>query len=414
MACARESIIIVIPEVPYPLRANGLSLRYLPIIERLSKTKTIDLLITGEHTADAASITALKVHCRNISFINYSEAKHGGSLAKLFTRASFFLPWTMPRGWIQYGWKSILQSAQEATSNEIYDIVICVTGYNYPVASRINGMKLITDFVDSPSLLVKRNVIGSHRASAIRKFEWFKLINWEAKIIRRADAVVYISDIDAAAVPGVLTPGRQRNVIPNGFSASEFTTNRESTVRSPNIGFVGNMSYYPNIEAVQWLHQHVYIPLHEKYGNLHLYIIGRTPDASVIQLARDEHVHVTGAVENIWPYLNAIDIFVFPLRRGAGLKNKILEALYAKRPVVTTPVGNEGLDAVSGRDLIVCKKPGEFRRAVEELLESPSDCERLGGVGHEFVVERFGWDGVLNAYERLVNESKPGVASYID
>lgn len=401
---ARTSILIVIPEVPYPLRANGLSLRYLPIIERLSRTGDVDLLITGAHSPDAGIDAALKAHCGKITYINYAEAKHCGPLAKLFTRASFFLPWAMPRGWIQYGWKSILQAVRSATEKKTYDVVVCVTGYNYPVAASIRGKRLIVDFVDSPSLLAKRNVIGSHRTAAVRKFEWMKLVNWEAKIIRRADATAYISEIDAAAIPAPLTPGRRRSVIPNGFSAAEYLPEREPSVRTPNLGFIGNMSYYPNIESVQWLHDRVYKPLREKYNDLNLYIIGRTPDESIVRLGRDEHVHVTGAVDNIWPFVNAVDIFVFPLLRGAGLKNKILEALFARRPVVTTPIGNEGLDAVTGRDLIVCKEPAEFIRAVEGLLESPSARERLGAAGHDFVAGRFGWDGVLDSYEQLVNK----------
>jgi glycosyltransferase involved in cell wall biosynthesis len=402
MTDTRKKILLVLPEVPYPLRANGLSLRYFPVIERLSRSCSLDLLITGRHSVDAGIISALSGYCRKITCIQYPDAGRCGALTKLTTRISFALPWAMPRGWIQYGRKDIQRSVAKATENETYDFVICVAGYNYPVAAGVRCRKFIADFVDSPSLLAARNAIGSSRPAAVRKYEWLKMMNWEAKIIRKADAAVYISGLDAGYIPALLTPGRRRTVIPNGFSADEYTDSAAPSVQRPNIGFLGNMSYFPNIESAHWLHDRVFKPLREKHKNLNLYIIGRSPDASIAKLAENRNVQVTGAVENIWPFINAVDIFVFPLLRGAGLKNKILEALYAGRPVVTSPIGNEGLDAVPGRDLIVCKEPAEFRREIDRLLRSPAERTRLGEAGRRFVSGTFGWERGLAAYEKLL------------
>lgn len=400
----RKKILIIIPEIPWPLRASGVSVRYLPIIEHLSNTFALDLLITGSHRVNIEVENALKSLCENIIVINYKEANRCGFWTKFFTRWTFFFPWAMPRGWIQYGWKKILLTLKNATADEKYDVVVCVSASNYNVASNVKTRKLVVDFVDSPSLLVKRNVIGSRRAAPIRLFEWLKTLNWEAKIIRKADAAVYISHFDAEYIPSCLTREKRRIVIPNGFSAIDYSPDLNSAVKSPNIGFLGNMSYYPNKESAIWLHDNIYKPLREYHKNLHLYIIGREPDESITNLGRDPQVHITGEVENIWPFVNAVDVFVFPLQRGAGQKNKVLEAMYAKRPVVTSFVGNEGLGAVAGRDLIVCDEPVEYTRAIEILLESPLEHERLGNAGYQFVLDRFGWSAILKDFERIINE----------
>lgn len=400
----KKKILIITPEIPWPLRASGVSIRYLPLIERLSNTYTLDLLITGSHRASIEVENALKRFCRNITFINYAEANRCGFWTKFFTRLTFFFPWAMPRGWMQYGGKKILLAIKKATAAEEYDVVVCVSGFNYTAASVIRTRKLIVDFVDSPTLLAKRNVIGSRRTAAVRLFEWLKTLNWEAKIIRKADATVYISHVDAEYIPACLTRGKRRMVIPNGFSAIDYSPDLNSAVKSPNIGFLGNMSYFPNIESAKWLHDSIYKPLREHRKDLNLYIIGREPDESITNLGRDPQVHITGEVENIWPFVNAVDVFVFPLQRGAGQKNKVLEALYAKRPVVTSFVGNEGLGAVVGRDLIVCDKPVDYKRAVEILLDLPSERERLGNAGHQYIVDRFGWDAILRDFECLVNK----------
>jgi len=399
-----KSVLIILPEFPYPFRANGLSLRYFPIIEHLSKRCVIDLIITGKYSADPEIIKVLDNYCRKTTYISYPTASKGIKIAKFIIWSTFLFPWAMPRSWIQYERKNIMKAFKSATDQDTYDVVICVTGYNYPLVMGITGRKLIVDFVDSPSLLAKRNVIGSSRTAVVRKYEWLKMVNWEAKIIRKADSTIYISPIDAGYVPSILTPGKQRTVIPNGYSAAEYTASIEPSVRTPNIGFLGNMSYFPNIESVQWLYNNIFKPLREKRKNLTLYIIGRSPDESIVQLTDDQNVHVTGLVENIWPYINAIDVFVFPILRGGGLKNKILETMFAKRPVVTTSIGNEGLNAVSGRDLIICREPDEFRQTIERLLESPSERQQLGTSGHRYVVDRFAWEKFLKTYEMIVSE----------
>ena len=79
-----------------------------------------------------------------------------------------------------------------------------------------------------------------------------------------------------------------------------------------------------------------------------------------MRLAERPGVVVTGTIDDIWSYVNGIDIFVFPLWRGVGVKNKIIEAMYARRPVVTTLVGNEGIEGTVGRDLLVCHTAEEF------------------------------------------------------
>ena len=127
---------------------------------------------------------------------------------------------------------------------------------------------------------------------------------------------------------------------------------------------------------------------------------------------------VTGGVDDVWPYINGIDVFLFPLLQGAGLKNKILEAMYAGRPVVTTEIGNEGIDAVPGKEFVLCRTPGEFQREAIRLLNSPEERVRIGNFGHALVTEKFSWAPILAAFENLtlgvVPSSDPGSKPQMD
>jgi glycosyltransferase involved in cell wall biosynthesis len=213
---------------------------------------------------------------------------------------------------------------------------------------------------------------------------------------------VYISDVDAASVPPKMGPVSSRHVIPNGIFGQNSTGSADTGIPSPNIGFLGNMSYPPNIEAVHWLYEKVFIPLRGKRTNLSLIIIGRNPVDSIRDLGRQPGVFVTGTVEDIWPYVNSIDLFAFPLRVGAGMKNKILEVMYARKPVLTTKIGNEGINAVPGRDLLICRTREEFQKEATRLLEQTRERIRIGNSAHEFVAGNYSWDRILKNYEELI------------
>jgi glycosyltransferase involved in cell wall biosynthesis len=97
-----------------------------------------------------------------------------------------------------------------------------------------------------------------------------------------------------------------------------------------------------------------------------------------------------------------VDVFVFPLLMGAGLKNKILEAMGAGRPVITTAIGNEGIDAVDGEDIAIRETPEEFRMETVRLLRSPDARRAMGDSARRFVRDRFSWDRILPRYEEIV------------
>ena len=311
----RKEILLILPEVPQALRDSGISIRYIPLIESIYKDCVLDILIISKDPPLVASDSILKSYCRNIFTVTHPNANKISWINKLHTRLRFLLPWSLPRSWVAYGADIIKEKVRDITKGIHYKTIICVSGYNYPYISAISTERVVIDFIDSPSVLAWRNVIGSKRSFIIRLYETIKTFMWEAKIIRNTDASLYISSSDVKVIPAFLAPMKKRHVIRNGYSAADYTTETIESIKQPSIGFLGNMSYYPNIEAILWLHLNVFLALRETYPNLALYIIGRNPVDSVRNLEKTSGVTVTGDVESIWPYLNSVDIMVFPIMR---------------------------------------------------------------------------------------------------
>jgi len=114
-------------------------------------------------------------------------------------------------------------------------------------------------------------------------------------------------------------------------------------------------------------------------------------------------VEVTGFVPDLNPALNQSAVFVAPLRFAAGVQNKVLEAMAAGRPVVTTSLVNQGLGAQPGRDLLTADTPEEFSTAILNLLQDKALRYRIGLAGRQFVKDHYHWGLVANRLENIQN-----------
>lgn len=398
-----KTILILLPFLPYPLHASGVSLRYLPVIQYLSKRHVLDLMVVD--TANPAPSEGLKAYCRNLFLVETSRRERANWAEKIGTWIKILLPQTPPSDQTFYKEKEIGLQIEALAGHLSYDVLLSVgMGCHLPHLDKISAKRMVIDFIDSPTGFYEREV-GGRKKSLYATYQKWKVKQYEAKIIRKSAAVVYISPTDARTLPFHATPGHPRYALPNGISCEAFDPTLQKGVTSPSIGFLGNMAYYPNIEAVHWLYHEVFLPLRARIPRLSLHIIGREPTPAVLSLGEQEGVVVTGEVARVWPYLNAVDLFILPLLRGTGVKNKVLEILYAKKAILTTPLANEGIEATHGRDLLLCRTAEEFQREAARLLQSPDERCRLGEAGHQWVERHFLWDPILRDFERLLSGS---------
>jgi polysaccharide biosynthesis protein PslH len=126
----------------------------------------------------------------------------------------------------------------------------------------------------------------------------------------------------------------------------------------------------------------------ERLPQLHLYLVGRDPP---IELRRrvGQHVHVTGEVTSIVPFLRQSLATVVPLRWESGTRFKILEAFACRSPVISTTLGAEGLDVVDGQHLLLADGAEEFADAVVALATDPTRGQRLTDPAYELVSSEY-------------------------
>jgi glycosyltransferase involved in cell wall biosynthesis len=144
--------------------------------------------------------------------------------------------------------------------------------------------------------------------------------------------------------------------------------------RPQSLVFMGLLNFMPNEEGLLRFLRSIYPRILAEEPRTTLTIIGSSPTPRLLREAAryGSSVVFTGFVENPLPILRSCEVFIAPVYSGTGVKTKILDAMAAGVPVVTTPEGAEGIMARSGEDFCVAGSDEEFSRAVARLFSDAS------------------------------------------
>ncbi|PYR95388.1 MAG: hypothetical protein DMF84_01220 [Acidobacteria bacterium] len=267
---------------------------------------------------------------------------------------------------------------------------------------RLVSTRSVLDAMDSMQLRMQRNV-AVERAPRRWLFreELRRVTPYERKVGPSLDALIVLSDLDAEFFPGAAS-----TAVANGVDTEIFAP--DPALREPNtIVFSGIMSYPPNVAAARWFAERCFPAVRETVPSARLLLAGSSPPADLFQLGRRDDITVTGLVESMPATLNRASVAVAPMLSGAGMQNKVLEAMACGLAVVTTPLGLGSIRAEPGHDLVVAEGAETFAAAVVELLRDPARAQELGERARACVIERHSWEQAASdveaIYERILS-----------
>ena len=257
--------------------------------------------------------------------------------------------------------------------------------------------RLVVDFVDAFSLNFRRQCDNARTPlKYIYKLEFERLKRFERIMAERADLALAISPVDAEAL------GPKTMVIPNSVDLDKFHPPDESSPRQ-NIIFTGNLGYIANIEAVETMALHAMPIIASKYPEVKLRVVGINPHPRVKSL-ESSSIEVVGYVESVADELRKATVAVAPMVSGAGLQNKVLEAMGCATPVVSTSIGNAGIRAENYKEILIGDTPAEFAEHGINLLKDEAKAREIGRAGRAFVEANFGWESTTEKLLSLYNE----------
>jgi GT2 family glycosyltransferase len=198
----------------------------------------------------------------------------------------------------------------------------------------------------------------------------------ELAMVEAADCTITHSQVEADILDQE-TPGCPVVVWPlmtapagarNGFAARR------------DIGFLGGYRHPPNIDAMRHFVSTMFPALRAAIPGIRLIIAGSFPPEEIMALAADDII-VRGQVDELADFFEAIRVFVCPLRVGAGAKGKLVSAMAHGVPIVTSPVGAEGLNLQHANSAMIADDPAAFVAATQRLYEDEALWRHLSQAG---------------------------------
>ncbi len=278
-----------------------------------------------------------------------------------------------------------------------------------PLLARGNGhgLDMIVDFVDVDSDKWRQYAAKKQGiARWIYQRESKYLFDYEQKIAGQAKASLFVSKQEAALFK-TLAPTLTEKIghINNGVDVDFFSPGH--TFYSPYnedesvIVFTGAMDYWANVDAVVWFATKVFSQIVKDYPNAKFYIVGSKPAKEVEALAKINNVVVTGAVDDVRPYIAFAKLSVAPLRIARGIQNKVLEAMAMGKHVVATSAAMEGIPYHESLAVSVVDEVEGMVKQIGGLFQKNS-AVIVSTANRNFVKENFSWEQNVNQLSALL------------
>lgn len=192
-------------------------------------------------------------------------------------------------------------------------------------------------------------------------------------------------------------------VVPHGVDIEKFIFS-DFDYDKKNIVFVGNYLHHPNTDAVLYFYEEIWPKLREMVPGLTFSIVGQGPPPEIQKMSQDERIVVTGRVDDVVPYLREGLVFICPVRLGGGFRGKILEAMAVGRPIVSTPLGADGVPAENRENIVLADSPEDFARGIFDLLNDTSFYQKVRMNARKLVEEKYAWAQGVKVLEEILDK----------
>lgn len=318
--------------------------------------------------------------------------------AGMLARAARALAGRMPLQCALYNAPALRRAMVQQIERNRFDLLHVQLARLGPMLAPAPNLPCVLDLVDALSLNMRRRAQYDHGpARWLARMEAGRLAAYERDLCARVDAAAISAPADRAAL------GNPPNLhlVGNGVDLAQFPFVAHPRTH-PEIAFVGNLGYFPNVDAASWFLTQVMPRLRAACPAATLRLIGMRPAVRLRRLCQHlPYAELVGPVERVHPHLARAAVAVAPMRAGSGQQIKMLEAMATGTPVVASSIAAAGLEAVAGRDLLVADDAGAFADAVARVLTDPVLAQQLAHNARKLVEQRYTWATSVAVLEQL-------------
>lgn len=378
-----KKILFITPRIPIPANSGGL-IGTLHSLKYLCKNFEVDYI--SFYNDNKQNLNSIKdelklIGINKIYLINYVTKPR--NLANILGAIQNNLPLSIFRNKSEEMYKQVKQIANE------YDMIY---------SDHWLSMQFIPDDYMKTVILKEHNAeyvmwerLEKQETNLIKKIylkqEVKKIKKYECKICNRATKIITVTEEDKNHLFRIGVPKQKISMLPAIIIKSKPTNITPFAERENSIMYVGTMSWNANIDGLLYFLKNIYPQIKTQIPNIKFYIIGKNPPEEIIKYSyMDSSIVVPGYVENLQGYYNKCKLFTVYLRYGSGIKIKILETLAMGLPVISNPIGLEGIKTKAA---IECKTDTDFANQIISLIKNNNELEQMSKHAYSYIEKNY-------------------------
>jgi len=357
------------------------------VIKELSKSHEI-YLATRVEKIELGGINEVGRYCKKMYLFPYGKILNRNLIAKLRIIISYL---------------SFSLKLNRLAASEKFNLIL-VEWVESGILLKKGKVPMILDAHD---VITKKTEQEFKKSSKVNRFvrgiKFLIVRIFEKHIMKKFDKIYIRSEFD---MDYLLSMNMQSNIEilphPAGMDFKETNYKREKNT----IMFLGSYKDHPsNVESVLYFYQSILPLIRKELPDVRFYVVGYGPtDELQRTMKSDKNVIITGYVDDIENYYKKAKVFVAPMLTGGGIIVKILDAMAAGTPVVSTSIGNEGIGGIDNVHLLIADDPSVFANNVVRLLSDEKLWLRLSGESRIFVSEKFSMEKMRNTLNRIYDQ----------
>jgi glycosyltransferase involved in cell wall biosynthesis len=398
-------ILMLVPFLPN-IQTSGGQTRWYNIIKYLSKNHDITLFSLKKDESEKRFVPELKKYCKKVKV--FSRPKSPWTLKNILLAELGFYPLVVIRNFSFAEKKAVKKELEK----EKYDLIHAEAFYVMPHISATNVPTILVE--QTIEYMVYKHYVDNEVPLILKPLymlDVLKLKFWEKYYWKKADKLVAVSGEDRQAMQKLI-PGISVDIVPNGVDADFYASKKLEKKDPPRVMYgVTNFEWLQNVEAVDLLIKKVWPKIHKEVPEAKLWIVGRRIPERIVKLSEEKSdIEVTESIEDARDAYLSATVMVTPIKGSGGTRLKILEAMAAGLPVVSTSIGVAGLDLKHGKQVLISDKVSGLAKQAVEVIRNKKLAEKIGEEGRKFVKENFDWKAVVkrhdSIYDSVLKESR--------
>lgn len=393
------------PYLPYPPSSGG-QVRSYNLIKNLARNNEITLYSLIKEEKERKYLYELEKYCKKVKV--FSRPAKPWTISNIFKTAFGFYPFLVIRNLSE----DEREALTEELSSEKFDLIHAETFYVMPHLPPTKIPVLLVD--QTIEFQVYQHFVKNNKKWFLKPFLYIDILKikfWEIKFWRKAKKVVAVSEADRKKMLS-LDSNLNVGVVPNGAGEDLMAVwKNRAPSKIPTVFFQANFSWLQNIEAAENLAREVFPLIREKIPNAVCWIAGQNAKEKIGYL-QDNYVQVidldNSDIQGVVDVYKKASIFVAPLEGPGGTRLKILGAMAAGVPVVTSRIGIEGIDAEDEKDVLIAKDWTEMAQKTVDLLLDKEKELRLVREARRLMEEKYSYESVAKVLEKYYKEVAGG------